>query len=146
MTHERVMTVAKTVPAGVVAPKKVTMDRPEAPFWNLSAEAVQSQLGAVPEGLSQREAHRRIERYGLNTLRAHAERALILQYLGHFKNPLVMILLAASAVSALTGEIAGFLIIWLIVLMSVTLDFVQEYRAGRAAERLQQAVAVRATV
>jgi Mg2+-importing ATPase len=55
-------------------------------------------------------------------------------------------LLAASAVSALTGEITGFAIIWTIVLISVTLDFVQEYRAGRAAEKLKQAVAVRATV
>ena len=57
-----------------------------------------------------------------------------------------MILLAASAVSALTGEITGFVIIWAIVLMSVTLDFIQEHRAGRAAEQLKKAVAVRATV
>jgi len=57
-----------------------------------------------------------------------------------------MVLLAASAVSALTGEITGFVIIWAIVLLSVTLDFVQEYRAGRAAEQLKKAVAVRATV
>ena len=54
--------------------------------------------------------------------------------------------LAASAVSALTGEITGFVIIWAIVLMSVTLDFVQEYRAGRAADQLKKTVAVRATV
>ncbi|HUW76954.1 MAG TPA: magnesium-translocating P-type ATPase, partial [Gallionella sp.] len=76
----------------------------------------------------------------------HGERPLLIQYFSHFKNPLVMILLAASAVSALTGEITGFVIIWAIVLMSVTLDFYQEYRAGRAAEELKKSVAVRATV
>ncbi|MBI5436276.1 MAG: magnesium-translocating P-type ATPase [Nitrosomonadales bacterium] len=122
------------------------MDRPDALFWNLSAEALQSQLEALPAGMSQREARARTARFGPNTLRAYGERPLIIQYLSHFKNPLVMVLLAASAVSALTGEITGFVIIWAVVLMSVTLDFVQEYRAGRAAEQLKKAVAVRATV
>ncbi len=122
------------------------MERPDALFWNLPAEALQSKLEATQAGLSQREARARTARFGPNTLRDHGERPLLIQYLSHFKNPLVMVLLAASAVSALTGEITGFVIIWAIVLMSVTLDFVQEYRAGRAAEQLKKAVAVRATV
>ena len=122
------------------------MDLPDKPFWNVPLEKLLAQLESSPAGLSQREARSRTARFGPNTLRVHGERALVLQYLSHFKNPLVMILLAASAVSALTGEITGFLIIWAIVLMSVTLDFIQEYRAGRAAERLQKAVTVRATV
>jgi P-type Mg2+ transporter len=115
-------------------------------FWNLSFETLRSQLCASPAGLSQTEARDRSKRFGPNTLRTQGERALIVQFLSHFKNPLVMILLAASAVSALTGEITGFVIIWAIVLMSVTLDFIQEYRAGRAADKLRQAVAVRASV
>lgn len=122
------------------------MDRPDTLFWNLPAETIQSQLEADPAGLSPQEARTRTARFGPNTLRDHAERPLLILYLSHFKNPLVIVLLAASAVSALTGEITGFVIIWAIVLMSVTLDFVQEYRAGRAAEKLKQAVAVRATV
>ena len=122
------------------------MDRPDPLFWNVPSEILQSQLESSPDGLSQREARQRATRFGPNTLRAQGERPLVLQYLNHFKNPLVMILLAASAVSALTGEITGFVIIWAIVLMSVTLDFIQEHRAGRAAERLRQTVAVRASV
>ncbi len=122
------------------------MDRADTLFWNLPFDALWSQLEATPAGLGQREARARSARFGPNTLRIHGERVLIVQYMFHFRNPLVLILLAASAVSALTGETAGFAIIWAIVLMSVTLDFVQEYRAGRAAERLKQAVVVRATV
>jgi Mg2+-importing ATPase len=122
------------------------MERPDALFWNLPLAALQSQLEATQEGLSRQEARVRRTRFGPNTLRDHGERPLLIQYLGHFRNPLVMILLAASAVSALTGEITGFIIIWAIVLMSVTLDFIQEHRAGRAAEQLKKAVAVRATV
>ena len=122
------------------------MDSPDALFWNQPSELLQSQLEATPAGLSQREARARREKFGPNTLRTRGERPLLIRYLSHFKNPLVMVLLAASAVSALTGEITGFVIIWAIVLISVTLDFVQEYRAGRAADALKKSVAVRATV
>jgi Mg2+-importing ATPase len=122
------------------------MERPDALFWNQPSASLQSQLEATPSGLSQPEALKRIARFGPNTLRDQGERPLLIQYLNHFKNPLVMVLLAASAVSALTGEITGFVIIWAIVLMSVTLDFFQEYRAGRAADQLKKTVAVRATV
>jgi Mg2+-importing ATPase len=121
------------------------MERPDALFWNLPVESLQSQLESTAAGLSQREAHARGTLFGPNTLRDYGERPLLIQYLTHFKNPLVLVLLAASAVSALTGDIRGFSIIWAIVLMSVSLDFFQEYRAGRAAEQLKKSVAVRAT-
>ena len=52
----------------------------------------------------------------------------------------------ASALSAFTGDASAFFIIGTIVLMSVTLDFVQEYRAGQAAERLRHSVLVRGQV
>jgi len=122
------------------------MDLQDRLFWNVPAAALLSRLESSPAGLSELEARRRAQRFGPNTLRVRGERALLLQYLSHFRNPLVMILLAASALSALTGELTGFVIIWAIVLMSVTLDFIQEFRAGRAAEKLQKAVTVRATV
>ncbi|HDR8923346.1 TPA: HAD-IC family P-type ATPase, partial [Burkholderia vietnamiensis] len=122
------------------------MDQPESYFWNQPSAALQARLASSIEGLSQSEARQRAVRFGPNTLRSRGERSLLLQYLNHFRNPLVMILLAASAVSALTGEVTGFVVIWVIVLVSVTLDFVQEYRAGQAAEQLKQTVDVRATV
>ncbi len=126
--------------------KSLSMERPDALFWNLSSELLLSKLETTRSGLSQLEARARRVKFGPNTLRTRGERPLLIQYLSHFKNPLVMVLLAASAVSALTGEITGFVIIWAIMLMSVTLDFVQEYRAGRAAVQLKKSVAVRATV
>jgi Mg2+-importing ATPase len=74
------------------------------------------------------------------------QRRLALEFLSRFRNPLVLLLLAASAISAVTGDVASFAIIAVMVVMSVTLDFVQEHRAGRAAERLKASVAVRAIV
>lgn len=100
----------------------------------------------VPTGLDQAEAAARLVRYGPNLLRPARQRALLLQFFAQFRNPLVVILLLASIVSALTGDAAGALVIALIVAMSVSLDFVQAYRAGRSAERLALQVAVTATV
>ncbi len=96
------------------------------------------------QGLSTSQAAQELLRHGPNRLSAR-KRVLALQFLLHFRNPLVLVLMAASAISALTGEGPGSIIIALVVLLSVTLDFTQEYRAGRAAERLASQVAVTAT-
>ena len=98
------------------------------------------------QGLTGLAAADRLRQYGPNRLQPARQRALLLQFLTHFKNPLVLVLLAASGISALTGDVTGAFIIGVIVLMSVTLDFVQSYRAGRAAEQLALQVAVTATV
>ncbi len=101
---------------------------------------------AACPGLSGAEAQAELARCGANTLDVHRRRSLVLQFLGRFRNPLVLILLAAGAISALTGEVANFLIIMVMVVLSVTLDFVQEHRAGRAAQKLRESVALRASV
>jgi Mg2+-importing ATPase len=74
------------------------------------------------------------------------ESTLVRQYLSRFKNPLVLVLLVASAISVLTGEMTNFTIISSLVFLSVTLDFVQEHRAQAAAEKLRQTVALTSSV
>ncbi|WP_202962654.1 magnesium-translocating P-type ATPase [Herminiimonas sp. CN] len=101
---------------------------------------------SISNGLSGAEAAARLLHYGPNLLRPTPQRALALQFLAHFRNPLVLILLAASGISALTGDASGSAIIGAIVLMSVTLDFVQEYRSGQTAQKLAEQVAVSASV
>ncbi|MEI7430962.1 MAG: magnesium-translocating P-type ATPase [Betaproteobacteria bacterium] len=96
--------------------------------------------------MSAGEAKTRLARFGPNLFRESNEKSLLAQFLTRFKNPLVIILLVASGVSAFTGEITNFIIISCIVLLSVTLDFVQEYRANAAAEKLRQSVSLRANV
>jgi len=118
----------------------------ESPFWQLPVTALLQELGASPGGLSSAEAAVRLARFGPNLIHAERKRVLLLQFLAKFRNPLVIILLIASAISAFTGDAASFFIIGAIVFISVTLDFVQEYRAGQAAERLRQSVAVRGQV
>jgi P-type Mg2+ transporter len=112
-------------------------------FWRRSLSELLKILNAAPSGLSGSEAADRLKRVGPNLLRPPRKRALFIQFLSRFKNPLVIILLCASAVSAFTGEVTSFLIIGSIVVMSVALDFIQEHRAGKAAEELRQSVAIR---
>ncbi|HTQ79177.1 MAG TPA: magnesium-translocating P-type ATPase [Thermoanaerobaculia bacterium] len=114
-------------------------------FWRGEPEALLARLGTTADGLATEEAAARLARLGPNLLHPQPQRALLLELLARFKNPLLLLLLAASAVSGLTGDRASFLIIACIVLLSVTLDFIQEYRAGKAAERLRQSVAIRVT-
>ena len=94
--------------------------------------------------MSGAEADARLARFGPNLFRARQDKSLLRQFFARFKNPLVIILLVASAVSAFVGEVTNFLIISVIVLLSVTLDFVQEYRANATAKKLRQSVSVRA--
>jgi P-type Mg2+ transporter len=103
-------------------------------------------MGASPDGLSSAEAAARLTQFGPNMIHGERKRALVLQFLTKFRNPLVIILLIASAFSAFTGDTASFFIIGTIVIISTTLDFVQEYQADQAAERLRQSVAVRGHV
>jgi Mg2+-importing ATPase len=116
------------------------------PFWRLPVAALLQQLAASPQGLSSAEAAARLTRFGPNRIHGERKQALLLQFLAKFRNPLVIILLVASALSVFTGDATSFYIIGTIVLISVTLDFVQEYRAGQAADRLRRSVAVRGQV
>ena len=97
-------------------------------------------------GLSSIEASDRLQQYGPNRLTdSHAISAWV-KFFTHFKNPLILLLIAASTVSALVGEFTHFFIIICIVFMSVILDFMQEYRASTAAERLIQSMALISSV
>jgi Mg2+-importing ATPase len=110
------------------------------PWW-LEPQGEGAERAAA--GLSGAEAKARLAQFGPNLFRERRERSLLLQYLIRFKNPLVIILLVASAVSAFAGDVTNFLIISLIVLLSVTLDFVQEYRANAAVDKLRLSVSLR---
>ena len=129
-------------------PSKVkSKSTPDEPAWWLKPLAEpQAELASDSAGLSSAEAGLRLTKFGHNLFRDHQERPLFLQFLARFKNPLVVLLLAASAISAFTGEITNFVIIAVLVLFSVTLDFIQEHRAGKAAESLRHSVSVRARV
>ena len=117
-----------------------------AAFWSQPLPALLAALDARPAGLSSTTASARLAHLGPNTLHARRERALVLQFAARLANPLVLVLLVASGAAAALGDLRSFVVIAAIVLMSVTLDFVQEHRAGRAADALRRSVALTARV
>jgi Mg2+-importing ATPase len=128
------------------------MDRPPAhvpppasgPFWRTLAARLVESLGARPDGLTSAEAAQRLKRFGANAF-DRRDRFLILRKIWRkATEPLVLILAAAAAVSAATGDKAGFLTIVAILSLSIAIDVFQEARAESAAEALKKAVAVHA--
>lgn len=111
-------------------------------FSKETAAETLSRLETSPAGLTSAEAAKRLARYGANRLDERPRRRLLLNFLSRFRNPLVLVLLGAAAASAATGDPASFAIITAMVLLSVTLDFIQEHRAQNAAESLRQEVAL----
>ena len=82
-----------------------------AEIWNQPISAILESLGATVAGLSRAEVDARRRQYGLNQPLAHRRRPLWLQFLTRFLNPLVLILLFASALSAAAGNVTSFVIV-----------------------------------
>jgi Mg2+-importing ATPase len=120
--------------------------RPERKFWQIALADLERELGADAKGLTASEAALRRLHYGPNALEERRRLSLPLKFLSRFRNPLVIILLVAAGVSALTGDLTSFIIILTIVLMSAALDTVQEFRAEQAAEALKVSVALKEQV
>ncbi|MGB7807173.1 magnesium-translocating P-type ATPase [Methanoregula sp.] len=118
----------------------------DVPFHTASEAEVMAVLGTTDRGLTSAEASARLERYGPNDISQVRKRPIILQFLEHFRNFLVIILLFAAVISAFTGGIISAAIIIVIVFISVTIDFFQEYKAGQAAELLRKKIVTNATV
>jgi len=115
--------------------------------WHaLPAEAVLDALGSGHGGLSAEEARRRLESVGPNALQAAPGVSPWTLLAGQFKNVLIVILLAATALSAMLGHGVEAIAITVIVIFAVLLGFVQEYRAERAIEALREMAAPRASV
>ena len=97
-------------------------------------------------GLTEAQARAALARHGPNVVLRTKRHSIAVEYLLHFRNPLVLLLIAASSILGATGETTSMAIILAIVVASVTLDFVQEHRAEQSLARLQATIAATALV
>ena len=119
-----------------------TLDR----FWDMPQRDLLTLLQATPAGLTTDEAKQRLRLHGPNSLVAESRFAPLLGFLRFFANPLVLILLAASAISIVLGDHVGGAIIIAIVLLSVVVNFYVEFQARHAVEDIRKQVATTAAV
>ena len=116
------------------------------PFWTQTVAQAAAALGCDGAGLTTADARARLARYGRNADSRSREAGVFLTLGRRFLEPMCLVLIAAAAVSAGTGDAPSALIILVILGASVMLDTVQEGSAKRAAEALRQSVALKADV
>jgi Mg2+-importing ATPase len=98
------------------------------------------------QGLSAAQAQKNLKIFGPNQLDLERRNQLIIHFFKLLFTPLSVLLIVLSAVSYLTGESRGAVVIASMVFLSTLLSFVQEHKSNRAAEKLKAMVSTRVTV
>src|SRR5690606_11473763 len=93
------------------------------------------------QGLSEKEEQKRYEKYGPNILQEKKKISALKIFMEQFSDFMVLILLAATAVSIFMGEMTEAVTIIVIVVINAVLGFVQEYRTEKTMEALKELAA-----
>ena len=101
---------------------------------------------ASVSGLTQEQASQRLREFGPNDPSPRRRGHIFFELLVLFVNPLVIILLVASVLSAVLGQGTDAAIIFVIAMSSVAINFVQTYRSEKAIRRLREHVCLTASV
>lgn len=123
-----------------------SMPQPFEHYSTCSSEQLFLELHSTKDGLRQDEAERRLQKDGLNTISDKKEVGIILEFLSHFKSPLILILACATAISLYFGQVTNSIIVAIMIFASVCLDFFEEHSASDAAKKLKDKVGTTATV
>jgi len=116
-------------------------------FWHsLTAEETLAITLSSPDGLSSAEATVRLNTYGHNIIESKRRNSPFKLLFQQFQNVLIIILLIATALSALLGHGLESVAIAVIVVFAVLLVFIQEYKAEKAIEALRDMAAPQARV
>ncbi|MBQ7114452.1 MAG: cation-translocating P-type ATPase [Clostridia bacterium] len=108
-------------------------------------------LNAEASGLSAKEAEARLAKHGPNKLKEAKKATLFERFLDQLKDPMIIILLVAAAVSGITAaysneSFADVFIILIVVLINAVLGVYQESKAEKAIEALQAMTAATSKV
>jgi len=115
-------------------------------YWSEPPDKLLAALGSTPAGLRMDNAKQRLQQFGPNVLEARGQATALQLFLNQFKSPIILILLFATAMSAVLRDWTDAVIILTIVLGSAGLSFIQEYSANTAAEKLRAQVTIKSTV
>ena len=98
------------------------------------------------DGLSVREAEKRLSIYGKNELEEKKPPSVLQRFIGQFMDPLIYVLLAAGVISVLLGEQGDAAIIAAVVLLNAAVGVAQEGKAQKALDSLKQMTKLKAVV
>ncbi len=111
-----------------------------------SIDTVLKDVDTSLSGLSAEEVRIRLEKHGPNVLKEKEKKTLFMMFLDQFRDFMILVLMAAAAISGIVGELSDTIPIIVIVILNAVIGFVQEYRAEKAMEALKAMAAHFATV
>jgi P-type Mg2+ transporter len=112
----------------------------------VSVEELFRRLGTSEAGLSDEEAERRLDQFGPNEVAAERQHTWVHRLFTASRNPLVILLTVLATVSYATGDFRAGTVMLLMVILGLSLRFVQESRADAAAAKLKAMISVTAAV
>ena len=115
-------------------------EQSKALFYTQGKDETLDELQSSREGLSTAEAQKRLDEYGHNELEESQKRSLLAKFLDQFKDLMIIILLVAAALSAVTEGSEGLtdaLIILAVVILNAAFGVYQEGQAEAAIEALK---------
>ena len=114
-------------------------------YSKMPLEDLFQSLNTNKQGLLKADAEKRIETFGLNEIAHERAPPWYVLLLRNFANPFIVLLIFLATVSFFIKEIDAVYIISVMVLLSVIMRFMQEYRSNQAAEKLKALVSTKAT-
>lgn len=116
-------------------------------WFSKTQEDVLKELNVDPSlGLTTDEAKARLEKYGENKLKGKPKKSLVSLFFAQLKDMLIYVLLGAAVITILIGEYVDAIIILLVVVLNAVIGVVQEFKAEKAIEALQQMTTPRSLV
>ena len=115
-------------------------------YHSMDVKEVFRELDASPDGLSDSEVKKRLEKYGLNQLKEEKKKSKWLLFLQQFKSFIVYVLIAATIISAVLGEWVDALVIFIILILNAVIGFFQEYKAENAIAALKKMTSLKTVV
>ena len=115
-------------------------------FWTYESKDMLKKLNADENGLSSREAEKRIDEYGQNILEERRSSSNLEMFINQFKNPIIIILIFAAFLSIFLKDYTDGIIILIIIMISSLLSYSHESKANNAVKKLLSSVSVTSSV
>ena len=115
-------------------------------LWMRKKEELYQEFATSKHGLTGEEARQRLEKYGENKLKEGKRKGIVQVFFEQFADLLVVILIAAAIISALTGGIEGTVVIIAVLILNAILGTVQHFKAEKSLESLKAMSAPNARV
>ncbi len=106
--------------------------------WTVPADKAYEELSSSPEGLTEEESRKRLDRYGSNELEEEEGVSPFKLFLEQFADFLIIILLIAATLSLILGHQVDFYLIIAIVIGNGIFGFIQDWKAEQSIRALKE--------